>query len=92
MRITISRMHGSLAHKVGSGQAVSRPDNFGEAHTWKKCQKYRQRRQLGVYWSVAEMQNGNPGNMNPTAAGNFQRRAGHPNWAGHTSKPVANVG
>jgi putative component of toxin-antitoxin plasmid stabilization module len=29
------------------------------------------------------MQNGNPGNMNPTAAGNFQLRVGHPQlgWA-----------
>jgi hypothetical protein len=26
MRITINRMRGSLAHKVRSGQAVSRPD------------------------------------------------------------------
>jgi hypothetical protein len=77
MRITINRMRGSLAHKVGSGQAVFRPDGILARHTWKKCQKYRQRRQLGVYWSVAEMQNGNPGNMNPTTAGNFQLRAGH---------------
>ena len=53
------------------------PDGILARHTWKKCQKYRQRRQLGVYWSVAEMQNGNPGNMNTTAAGNFQLRAGH---------------
>ena len=83
MRITINRIRGSLAHKVGSGQAVFRSDGILARNTWKKCQKYRQRRQLGVYWSVAEMQNGNPGNMNPTAAGNFQLRAGHPQlgWA-----------
>jgi hypothetical protein len=32
MRITINRMRGSLAHKVGSGQAVFPPGwNFGEA-------------------------------------------------------------
>jgi hypothetical protein len=31
MRITINRMRGSVAHKVGSGQAVFRPGNFGEA-------------------------------------------------------------
>ena len=28
MRITINRMRGSLAHKVGSGQAVFRPDGI----------------------------------------------------------------
>jgi len=53
----------------GSDQAVFRPDGiFGEAQ---------------VYWSVAEMQNGNPGNINPTTAGNFQLRAGYPQlgWA-----------
>jgi hypothetical protein len=77
MRITINRMRGSLAHKVGSAQAVFRPDGILARHTRKKCPKYRQRRQLGVYWSVAEMQNGNPGNMNPTAACNFQLRAGY---------------
>ena len=53
------------------------PDGILARNTWKKWQKYRRRRQLGVYWSVAEMQNGNPGNMNPTAPGNFQLRAGH---------------
>ena len=83
MRITINCMRGSLAHKVGSDQAVFRPDGILARHTRKKCQKYRQLRQLGVCWSVAEMQNGNPGNMNPTAADNFQLRAGHPQlgWA-----------
>ena len=55
MRITINRMRGSLAHKVGSGQAVFRGMEF-----WRGT-----------------------GNMNPTATGNFQLRAGHPQlgWA-----------
>jgi hypothetical protein len=33
MRITINRMRGSLAHKVGSGQAVFRPDEVFARHT-----------------------------------------------------------
>jgi hypothetical protein len=32
MRITINRMRGSLAHKVGSGQAVFRPDGIWARH------------------------------------------------------------
>jgi hypothetical protein len=32
MRITINRMRGSLAHKVGSGQAVFRPDGIWAWH------------------------------------------------------------
>jgi hypothetical protein len=38
MRITINRMLGSLAHKVGSGQVVFRPDGILARNTWKKCQ------------------------------------------------------
>ena len=33
MRITINRMRGSLAHKVGSGQVVFRPDGILARHT-----------------------------------------------------------
>ena len=36
MRITINRMCGSLAHKVGSGQAVFRPDGILARHTLPK--------------------------------------------------------
>jgi hypothetical protein len=32
MRITINRMRGNLAHKVGSGQAVFRPDGILARH------------------------------------------------------------
>jgi hypothetical protein len=32
MRITINRIRGSLAHKVGSGQAVFRPDEILARH------------------------------------------------------------
>jgi hypothetical protein len=36
MRININRMRGSLAHKVGSGQAVFRPDGILARHTLPK--------------------------------------------------------
>jgi hypothetical protein len=32
MRITINRMRGSLAHKIGSGQAVFSPDEILAKH------------------------------------------------------------
>ena len=35
MRITINRMRGSLAHKVGSGRAVFRPDEILARHNPK---------------------------------------------------------
>ena len=63
MRITINCMRGSLAHKVGSDQAVCRPDGILARHRYigplPRCKM-----EIREY--------------HPTAAGSFQLRAGYP--------------
>jgi hypothetical protein len=41
MRITINRMRGSLAHKVGSGQSVFRQMEFWRGTPFQNCSRHQ---------------------------------------------------
>ena len=54
MRITINRMRGSLAHKVGSGQAVFRQMKFWRGTPLQNCSRHQKQVPFAPRWHFGE--------------------------------------